>query len=180
MHRDVQPLTPLNFTAMHKALLTVILAVLVIAGPVAGDNAKMKRVSDLRDEARLVRADNLVLVLEFSSDDCTYCRKLEQLFLLPMQRNAEYDEKILIRTVSLDSFETLVDFDGQSMSTVDFASRYGVSLTPTLLFLNADGKEMSDKLVGIWSEDFYGGFIDNRIDEARAKLTHVSLAKSGL
>jgi len=45
-----------------------------------------------------------------------------------------------------------------------------VSLTPTLLFLNADGEEMSEKLVGIWSEDYYGGFIDNRIDEARNKL----------
>jgi thioredoxin-related protein len=170
----------LNYPAMRKALLTVMLSVLVIAGAVAGDNVAMKRVSDLRDEARVARADNLVLVLEFSSDDCTYCRKLEDLFLLPMQRNAEYDEKILIRTVSLDSFETLVDFDGQSMSTADFASRYGVSLTPTLLFLNADGEEMSDKLVGIWSEDFYGGFIDNRIDEAREKLTPVGLAKSGI
>ena len=67
-------------------------------------------------------------------------------------------------------YETLVDFDGRSMSTSEFASRYGVSLTPTLLFLNSEGEEMSEKLVGIWSEDFYGGFIDNRIDEARERL----------
>ena len=165
---------------MRNNLLAIILSALMIAGPVSGDNATMTRVSDLRDEARVARADNLILVLEFSSDDCAYCRKLEDLFLLPMQRNAEYDEKILIRMVSLDSFETLVDFDGQSVSTAEFASRYQVSLTPTLLFLNADGKEMSDKLVGIWSEDFYGGFIDSRIDEAREKLTHVGLAKSGI
>lgn len=165
---------------MRNSLLAIILSALMIAGPVSGDNATMTQVSDLRDEARVARADNLILVLEFSSDNCAYCRKLEDLFLLPMQRNAEYDEKILIRTVSLDSFETLVDFDGQSVSTAEFASRYQVSLTPTLLFLNAQGKEMSDKLVGIWSEDFYGGFIDSRIDEAREKLTHVSLAKSGI
>ena len=165
---------------MRNSLLIFILSALVIAGPVSGDNVAMTRVSDLRDEARVARTDDLILVLEFSSDDCTYCRKLEDLFLLPMQRNAEYDEKILIRTVSLDSFGTLVDFDGQSVSTAEFASRYEVSLTPTLLFLNADGKEMSDKLVGIWSEDFYGGFIDSRIDEAREKLTHVGLAKSGI
>jgi len=165
---------------MRNSLLVIILPVLMIAGPVSGDNVVMTQVSDLRDEARVARADNLILVLEFSSEDCVYCHKLEQLFLLPMQRNAEYDEKILIRTVSLDSFETLIDFDGQTVSTGEFASRYEVSLTPTLLFLNAEGKEMSDKLVGIWSEDFYGGFIDNRIDEARAKLTHVGLATSGI
>ena len=165
---------------MRNSLLAIIFSALMITGPVSGDNATMTRVSDLRDEARVARADNLILVLEFSSDDCAYCRKLEDLFLLPMQRNAEYDEKILIRMVSLDSFETLVDFDGQSVSTAEFASRYQVSLTPTLLFLNADGREMSDKLVGIWSEDFYGGFIDSRIDEAREKLTHVGLAKSAI
>ena len=56
------------------------------------------------------------------------------------------------------------------MSTDEFASRYEVSLTPTLLFLNADGVEMSEKLIGIWSEDFYGAYIDNRIDEARKRL----------
>ncbi|MDH3760968.1 MAG: thioredoxin fold domain-containing protein [Gammaproteobacteria bacterium] len=130
----------------------------------------MIAVTDLRQEAQIARDRNLVLVIEFSSEYCGYCRKLEALFLVPMQRNAEYNDKVLIRTVSLDAFETLVDFDGRSMSTSDFASRYGVSMTPTLLFLNGEGVEMSEKLVGIWSEDFYGGFIDNRIDEARARL----------
>jgi hypothetical protein len=43
-------------------------------------------------------------------------------------------------------------------------------LTPTLLFLGSDGIELSERLVGIWSEDFYGAFIDNRIDEARKRL----------
>ena len=151
-------------------LVTLILMALTIAGPVNGETAAMIAVADLRQEARIARDNNLILVLEFSSEYCGYCRKLEALFLVPMQRNSEYDEKILIRSVSLDSYETLVDFSGRSMSTADFASRYGISLTPTLLFLNSDGVEMSEKLVGIWSEDYYGGFIDNRIDEARGKL----------
>ena len=125
---------------------------------------------DLREEARVARAGNLVLVLEFASESCEYCRKLENLFLLPMQRNPEYDTKILLRTISLDAYETLIDFDGRTVDTRDFAARYGVSLTPTLVFLDDEGVELSDKLVGIWSEDFYGGYIDNRIDEARSRL----------
>lgn len=161
---------------MRNSLLLILLSVLVIAGPVAGDPAAMIQASDMRDAARIAREKNLILVLEFSRDDCPFCRKLEDLFLLPMQRNAEYEDKILIRSVSLDSFETLVDFKGQSLSTSEFASRYDVSFTPTLVFLNADGVEMSDKLVGIWSEDYYGGFIDNRIDAARNRRRHVGLA----
>ena len=135
------------------------------------DDASMRQVTDLRHEAALVRDRQLVLVLEFSSEYCGYCRRLEDLFLVPMQRNAFYDDKVLLRSISLDAYETVIDFDGNSLPTSDFAARYGVSLTPTLLFLSAEGVEMSEKLVGIWSEDFYGGFIDSRIEEARARLS---------
>ena len=155
---------------MRRSLLILLLAVSFFSGPAGADAVTMIAVADLRQEARLARAGNLILVVEFSSEYCGFCRKLEELFLLPMQRNAEYNAKVLIRYISLDAYETLIDFDGRSMSTGEFAERYDVSLTPTLLFLNADGIEMSEKLVGIWSEDFYGGFIDNRIDEAREKL----------
>ena len=126
--------------------------------------------TDLRDEARVLREHKLVLLLEFSSEDCSYCRKLEELFLLPMQRNDEYRARVLIRAVSLDPYHDLVDFDGRHLSTAEFASRYDVSVTPTLLFLDADGVEIGERLVGIWSEDFYGGYIDGRIDDAHGKL----------
>ena len=151
---------PLPVSLMRSFLLAAILITLTLAGRAFGDAVSMVKIEDLRQEARLAEAG--------------YCRKLEALFLLPMQRNAEYREKVLIRYVSLDAFETLVDFDGQSMSTGEFASRYDVSLTPTLIFVDSSGNEMSDKLVGIWSEDFYGGFIDDRIDEARQRLAPVT------
>ncbi len=155
---------------MRRNLLLIFVCLLPIAGPVLGDSVVMIHATDLREDARIAKVDNLILVLEFSSEDCAFCRKLEDQFLLPMQRNSEYGGKVLIRAISLDDVEGLVDFKGRSLSTAEFAARYEVGLTPTLLFLNADGVEMSDKLVGIWSEDFYGGFIDNRIAEARDKL----------
>jgi thioredoxin-related protein len=173
---------PLSAGSRRSSLFAALLLItaLFTADAVGGDAVSMQGVVDLRAEAQLVKSDNLILVLEFSSEYCGYCRKLEELFLLPMQRNAAYDDKILIRSISLDAYETVVDFEGRTVSTSDFASRYGVSLTPTLLFLNGEGVEMSEKLVGIWSEDFYGGFIDNRIDEARGRLGHFELAKTKL
>ena len=141
-----------------------------LSGPAAGDSVGMIQAADLRTESLLAKQKGLILVIEFSADDCTYCRKLEDLFLLPMQRNAAYGDKILLRAVSLSDFDSVIDFDGRSVTTAEFAARYDVTLTPTLIFLNADGQEMSEKLVGIWSEDYFGGFIDDRIDEARDKL----------
>jgi thioredoxin-related protein len=165
---------------MHKRLSKILLAMLVFASPVIGGSTDMIQVTDLRQEAKIANTNNLILVVEFSSEYCGFCRKLEDLFLLPMQRNAQYSDRVLIRSISLDSYETLIDFQGQTLSTTEFASRYDVSLTPTLIFLNAAGEEMSDKLVGIWSEDFYGAYIDSRIDEARDRLLPVNLAKSDI
>ena len=159
---------------MRRYLLTAIVLGLSVAAPAGGDSARMVPLEDMREASKLARQNNLLLVIEFSSEYCAFCRKLEELFLLPMQRNAEYREKILVRYVSLDAYETLVDYDGLSKSTSEFASRYGVSLTPTLIFIDGDGVELSEKLVGIWSEDFFGGFIDDRIDEARKKLDAAS------
>lgn len=152
-------------------LAVFLLAVAVSAGYASSHRIdKMIHATDLREEARIARERNLVLMIEFSSESCGYCRKIESLFLLPMQRNDEYDDKVLIRSISLDSYETVIDFDGDSIDTREFAARYGASLTPTLVFVDSRGVEVSEKLVGIWSEDFYGWFIDSRIEEARANL----------
>ncbi len=161
----------LNGQLGGRLLVPLLLMLTLLAGEAcAGDAIGMRQVSDLRREADLMRADKLVLVLEFASEDCPYCRKLERLFLVPMQRNKEYDGKILIRSISMNDSDSVIDFDGRTLSTSEFAARYEVAVTPTLLFLNSDGVEMSERLVGIWSEDFYGGFIDNRIDEASGRL----------
>lgn len=153
----------------RRGLLAAVGVIALASSPAYADSEAMVAVSDLREAGRLLRQNGLVLVLEFSSEDCSYCRRLEELFLLPMQRNAGYDDKVLIRSLDLDGYQDLVDFQGRSLSVDEFALRYAVSLTPTLLFLDADGIELSERLVGIWSEDFYGGYIDARIEEALAK-----------
>lgn len=156
--------------SLRIQLVFPLMVALTVAGSAAGGSVAMIQVSDLRAASLLAKEKELILVIEFSAEDCSYCRKLEDLFLLPMQRNAEYGDKILLRAVSLSEFDSLIDFHGRAVTATEFAAQYDVSLTPTLVFLNADGVEMSEKLVGIWSEDFFGGFIDSRIDEARGKL----------
>jgi thioredoxin-related protein len=134
----------------------------------AGDNADdLISASDLTRDAKLASMGNRVLMIEFSSESCSYCRLLEDEFLKPMMRNSEYGEKVVIRSISLSDNDTLIDFDGNTVSASEFAAQYGVSVTPTLIFLDETGKELSDKLVGIWSVDYYGSYIDDRIDSAR-------------
>ena len=125
--------------------------------------------TDLTRDGKLAGMGNRVLMIEFSSEDCGYCRLLEEEFLKPMLRNSEYGEKVVIRSISLSDNDTLIDFKGNRVRASEFATKYGVFVTPTLVFLDENGQEMSDKLVGIWSVDFYGSFIDERIDSARGQ-----------
>jgi len=133
----------------------------------SGNTHELISSTDLSRDGKLAGKGNRVLMIEFASEDCGYCRLLEEEFLKPMLRNSEYGEKVVIRTISLSGNETLIDFKGNRVSASEFAAKYGVVVTPTLLFLDENGQEVSDKLVGIWSVDFYGGFIDERIDSAR-------------
>jgi len=123
--------------------------------------------SNLTEDGKLAGEGNRVLMIEFSSEFCGYCRLLEDEFLKPMMLNSEYGEKVVIRSISLSDNDSLIDFDGNRVSASEFAAKYGVIVTPTLIFLNEHGQEVSDKLVGIWSVDYYGAYIDQRIDSAR-------------
>ena len=64
----------------------------------------MQPVSDLRHEAEVMRAGkSWCWCWSLRCEDCPYCRtSWKGLFLLPMQRNADYDDKILVRSISLD------------------------------------------------------------------------------
>jgi thioredoxin-related protein len=170
MRLSTRPSGARRVTVIRLFLIKLLLVITLPAFTASAQAVSMQSVADLRHEAGILRAKNLVLVLEFASDDCAYCRKLEALFLLPMQRNADYDDKILIRSISMSDYDSVIDFDGRSLTTSEFAARYRVTVTPTLLFLSADGIELSERLVGIWSEDFFGGFIDDRIETALGKL----------
>ena len=64
----------------------------------------------------------------------------------------------------------LVDFQGVVVKGQQFAQRYHAAVTPTLLFLDRDGKSLAQPLIGTSNLEFYGFYLDRRIEEARAKL----------
>jgi len=153
---------------LEMSVFLALLAFPFFNTPVNSANAgELISASDLSQDAKLASVGNRVLMIEFSSEDCGYCRLLEDEFLKPMLRNSEYGKKVVIRYISLSDNDSLIDFEGKTVSADEIATKYGVFVTPTLLFLDENGLEVSDKLIGIWSVDFYGGFIDERIDSAR-------------
>jgi len=152
---------------MSLRILPLLLLVL-FAAP-AGATQSLPVVEDLRAEARQAEAAGVPILLLVSSEHCSYCRLVEENFLGPMSGNPGYRDKVLIRRLDLGR-SVVRDFDGTSTSPRQLATRYGATLTPTVLFLNARGEEIAPRIVGIANEYFYGGELDEGIDAARSRL----------
>ena len=59
-----------------------------------------------------------------------------------------------------------------------FAANQAVVLTPTLKFYDAQGREIVEEIEGFTNHDFYGYYLDERIDQALARLRAVAVIES--
>ena len=112
----------------------------------------------------------MVILVMFSRPNCAYCTRVLKEFLEPMQRNAEYRAKVIMRVVKAGSRAKLRDFSGGMTTHNDFARENGVGMVPAIHFYDAWGNSLAEPLVGLSTPDYYGGFLDQRIDDALAKL----------
>jgi hypothetical protein len=53
---------------------------------------------------------------------------------------------------------------------MDLSTRYGAYVTPTVVFLNHQGKELSKRILGVRNTEFYGGELDEGLDISLRKL----------
>jgi len=130
----------------------------------------MTQARDLAADARLAAERRIPLLLLFSETGCPWCERARQEFLLPMQRNPDYQARVMMREVVVDSGAPLVDFDGKQTTQAEFARRSRISMMPTVTLFGARGQPLAEPVVGFVSADYYGYFIDQRIDSALASL----------
>jgi hypothetical protein len=106
------------------------------------------------------------LVLLISLPGCPYCELVRRNYLLPMRSEGLHAWQLDIT----DRRETIRDFSGKLTSGAELARRWKASLTPTVLFLDADGREIAARLAGVASADFYGAYLDESLAQARRAL----------
>ena len=120
---------------------------------------------DLQTLGREMKAKKLGVLLMFHASYCEYCERLETDLLVPMVRSGEYDNRVLIRKIQIDSDDEIINFNGQTISTGQISTLYGASMTPTLVFLDATGEEQSERILGYTTPDFFSAYVDKGIDE---------------
>ena len=131
---------------------------------------EVQATTDLAQDARLAQKKRLPILLMFSATHCTYCELLENEILKPMLLSGDYTDKVIIRKVVIDEESSLKDFNGKKIETDDFVLRYNVIVTPTMVFIDQNGKELTKRMIGINTIDYFGGDVDNAIERSLKKL----------
>lgn len=116
---------------------------------------------DLRADGQQAQQRHVPILLMFAQQGCSWCHYVEEEQLKPMLRNADYRAQVIIRQVMTDDLGNMTDFNGSQTDANALAIRYSASLTPTVVFVDANGKQLGHSIVGVRNTEFYGGEIDN-------------------
>ena len=157
---------------MKTRPLLILLLLLLAGKPLLAESVEDGRVpvtTDLQADARLAQSRGVPLLLMFSLDDCPWCMVVREEFLDPMQRNPEYRGKVLMRILKMDG-AYVTGFDGRRVPVDDLAVRYGASVAPTVVLLDYRGRMLTERLLGVTTPDFYGGYLDAAIEQSLQRL----------
>jgi hypothetical protein len=70
--------------------------------------------------------------------------------------------------VDMRTATSVRDFSGATVTHDALARGWGIKVAPTVLFFGAKGKEIAERLEGGYIPDFYGAYLEQRLQVARA------------
>jgi thioredoxin-related protein len=136
---------------------------------------KVREVANLQAVGEEARARQLPILVMFSIRECPYCDVVREEFLKPMLRSGDYVDRVIMLELYSDSHAQLRDFNGELISADELIHRYQAGFAPTLVFLDSQGKELAERLIGITTRDFYGGYLDDAIDESLQRVRDLAI-----
>lgn len=128
------------------------------------------QVEDFAAISEEARNSGKIIMLEMSASYCSYCRKLEEEIIKPMLRSGDYTDNVLIRKLEIDSEYPMNHLSGKKTSPAQLASQFNVFVTPTLIFLDGEGKEVSKRILGVNSLDYYGAYVDEALQKGHSRI----------
>ena len=134
----------------------------------------LKPGSDLQADSKMAKEKQVPLLLFFSMEHCPFCTIVEEDFLKPILRNAEYDNKVIIRKVKIDDSDFVNDFNGESREAGEFSDDYNVSMVPTVVLVDANGKMINPSIIGIRNTHYYSAELDDAIDASIHKIRAIA------
>jgi len=126
--------------------------------------------TDLKNSSSQARELGIPMMMFFAAEDCGYCERLENDYLRAMSKNEEYQNRVIIRKVVIDSYDDFRDFGGDKIEASDFSDKFNIQVTPTLVFVDPAGKRVADKIIGYQNSGFFGAELDKQIELATKSI----------
>lgn len=121
----------------------------------------------LRATAVAAAARGEPLVVMVTLRGCVYCDLVRNSYLHPLMREGRL---IAVQLDFQDKANAIQDFGGRTTTPAALAEEWKVRMTPTVMFFGPDGRERAERLEGVSSADFYGEYLNQRLDAARQGL----------
>lgn len=131
---------------------------------------EIKKGTDLATDGDDANKKQIPVLMFFSMKHCPFCIEVEEDYLKPMLRNAAYDNKVIIRKIRIDGTDKVRDFSGAEHDAADFGDLYNVSMVPTLILVDSNGKKISPSIIGIANAHYYSDELDKAIDASTQKI----------
>ena len=119
-------------------------------------------------EAALKTSKPLVVLV--SLDNCPFCKIARENYLIPLMA----ERAINVIQVNTNHATPMDDATGKRTTHAQLIRAWAIKVTPTVLFLGKNGREVAPRLEGGSTSDFYGAYLDERIRTAQAAIARDS------
>ena len=130
---------------------------------------ELPSVKDFTVDARESHAKQKPILVLFMSKSCTYCEIVLQDFLLPMQRDPTFKDRVILRQIETSGRDTLIDFDGKKTTLAAFSAKHQVWGVPNVKLFDSNGQVLTS-IEGLLNVYFYYAYLVNAIDESQEKI----------
>ena len=110
------------------------------------------------------------LVVLVSLDNCPFCKIAHENYLIPLMA----ERAISVIQVNTNHATPIDDAWGKRTTHEQLIRIWAIKVTPTVLFLGKNGREVAPRLEGGSMSDFYGAYLDERLRTAQAAITRDS------
>ena len=117
----------------------------------------------LPDELAVALAAGSPLVVMVSLDGCPFCKIVRESFLAPMLQ----EQRLPVVQVDMRSQRSVKNFNAKPTTHEALIAAWRIELAPTVLFLGRQGIEVAQRLVGGYIPDFYGAYLEQRLETGR-------------
>ena len=152
-----------------KFIISFLLLLISVTSYASNDSVVIEE-NDFEKLSQQMKQEKRGLVLMLHAEHCPYCQQMDEEILSPMVLSGEYDKRVFIRKLQIDEARDVKDFLGNTVEPSDISDVYNAQLTPTLVFLDHEGKEMAEQMVGINTVELFGAYLDIEIDNMMVKL----------